>query len=72
MNISIRQVEGGYHIKLSGRGKGTEEWVTNDEEEVVRIVRREFLGELTPDEIASLEEGVQEEEEKEFEFRLKK
>lgn len=63
MNISIRQVEGGYYIKLSGRGRGTEEWVTNDKEEVVRIVRGKFLGELTPDEIASLEEGMQEEKE---------
>ena len=44
-------------------GRGTEEWVTNDKEEVVRIVRGKFLGELTPDEIASLEEGMQEEKE---------
>ena len=40
MNTSIRQVEDGYCIKLSGCERGTEEWVTNDKEDVVRIVRR--------------------------------
>ena len=40
MNISIRQVEDSCYIKLSGCGRGTEEWVTNDREEVMRIVRR--------------------------------
>lgn len=70
MNISIRQVEGGYYIKLSGRGRLTEEWITKDKEEVVRIVRREFLGELTADEIRSLEQGMKEAEE--YERKKKK
>lgn len=62
MNIIIREAEGGYYIKLSGSGKGVEEWVTEDKEEVVRIVREKFLRELSPDDMRILEEGMIEEE----------
>ena len=61
MNINIRKAEGGYYIKLSGRGKGNEHWITKDEEEVVRIVRKEFLGELSADDTRVLDEMIRNE-----------
>lgn len=62
-NINIREVEGGYYIKLNGLGRKSREWVTKDKEEVVKILRREFFEELSAENRAKLEEGIKEVEE---------
>ncbi len=58
MNINIREAEGGYYIKLSGRGRRNKDWITKNKKEVVRIVKKEFLRELSPDDMRVLEEMI--------------
>ena len=59
-NINIREVEGGYYIKLNGLGRESREWVTKDKEEVVKILRREFFEELSAENRAELQKGLKE------------
>jgi len=65
MNIIIREVEGGYYIKLSGSGRRIKHWITKDKEEVVRIVKEKFLLELSPDNMQMIEKAMKEDEERE-------
>jgi len=70
--MTLTEAEGGYYIELVGRPRATERWVTKDKDDVVRLVRQKFLGELTPKQREYLDKAMKEGNEAEKKYEAEK
>jgi len=72
MRMTLTKAKGGYYVELADRTTPTERWVTKDKEDVVRLVREKFLGELPPEQLEELGKRMKEVNEAEKKYEAEK